>query len=531
MGGRLVFPGGILQEAGAYFIDDLQLTHPYMRGHKDASAPEALFMREVGYVSGALLMIERDLFDHLDGFDDIFAPAYFEDTDLCLRCAQLGRRVVYQPRATAIHYENATAPSRENVETLLSKHREILLKRHRSWLFDVGTHPEGFMLRDPDRNRFRVLYVDDHTPHVDSGAGLPRANSIVQNMVELGYFVTILPVYSSDQDPAQRYRDIDPRVEILQANTTIELRRVINERSYYYDLVWVSRPHNIDMVVRTFLECGVSLRQWVKSRIIFDTEALFAVRDSILGLNNGRPIDSRTLASSVANEIVFTNIADVVVCVSKSEQILMKSLGGVTHTRVLGHAMDADPGSAPFDERNGILFLGPMIDEGTPNVDSVDWFLDNAWPLIIDRIGGRARLYLVGNISASIRARFQRSGVSVMGRLDTLSVMFNSVKVSIAPTRFAAGIPQKVHNCVAHGVPMVVSPLLLAQLNWQEGDGCLSAPWHDPRRFAEAVIQLHEDRSTWENVRANGLSRIRDECSEENFRHTLRNICEEQIFI
>ncbi len=74
------------------------MTHPYLRGHDNASAPEALYAREVAYVSGALLMIERDLFHSLNGFDELFAPAYFEDTDLCVRAIQSGRRVVYQHR-------------------------------------------------------------------------------------------------------------------------------------------------------------------------------------------------------------------------------------------------------------------------------------------------------------------------------------------------------------------------------------------------------------------------------------------------
>ncbi len=196
VGARLVFPSGLLQEAGAYFADDAQLTHPYLRASQDASAPEALFVRDVGYVSGAVLMIERSLFEALNGFDPLFAPAYFEDADLCLRCAQRGRRVVYQPRAVAIHFENATSANRSSVETLLDRNRELLRERHRKWLFEMGTHPSGFMKRDSEIHRFRVLYIDDHVPHIDSGAGLPRANSIIRNMVALGYFVTVLPIYS-----------------------------------------------------------------------------------------------------------------------------------------------------------------------------------------------------------------------------------------------------------------------------------------------------------------------------------------------
>ena len=129
-GGRLVFPGGHLQEAGGFFRRDRQITHHYGRGCPDPLRPEYAFLREVSYVSGALLMIEAALFRSLDGFDDLFAPAYFEDTDLCVRARQAGRRVMYQPRAVALHVENATSPERANVEALIDRNRDRFTARH-----------------------------------------------------------------------------------------------------------------------------------------------------------------------------------------------------------------------------------------------------------------------------------------------------------------------------------------------------------------------------------------------------------------
>ena len=66
------------------------------------------FEREVGYCSGACLMIERALFSELGGFDPAFAPAYCEDSDLCFRVRQAGRKVIYQPHATVVHQLSAS---------------------------------------------------------------------------------------------------------------------------------------------------------------------------------------------------------------------------------------------------------------------------------------------------------------------------------------------------------------------------------------------------------------------------------------
>ena len=55
-------------------------------------------------------MVERALFERIDGFDEAF-PLDLGDTDLCLRVRAVGRRVVFTPHATVIHHESATRES------------------------------------------------------------------------------------------------------------------------------------------------------------------------------------------------------------------------------------------------------------------------------------------------------------------------------------------------------------------------------------------------------------------------------------
>jgi len=58
--------------------------------------------RDVGWVSGACLMIRRNLFEEVGGFDENFF-LYDEDADLCLRVQRHGYRVVYFPKVNIIH--------------------------------------------------------------------------------------------------------------------------------------------------------------------------------------------------------------------------------------------------------------------------------------------------------------------------------------------------------------------------------------------------------------------------------------------
>ena len=58
---------------------------------------------DVEQPAAAALLIRRDVFTALKGFDPAFAPAWFEDVDLCARIRDAGRRIRYVPAARATH--------------------------------------------------------------------------------------------------------------------------------------------------------------------------------------------------------------------------------------------------------------------------------------------------------------------------------------------------------------------------------------------------------------------------------------------
>ncbi len=64
-------------------------------------------VREVPIVSGCFLMIDRDLWNELEGFHPDFFM-YGEDADLCLRAGAHGARPLISPDATIIHYGGAS---------------------------------------------------------------------------------------------------------------------------------------------------------------------------------------------------------------------------------------------------------------------------------------------------------------------------------------------------------------------------------------------------------------------------------------
>lgn len=70
--------------------------------------------RDVPWVAGSCLMVRRDAFRAVGGFDDDFF-LYFEDIDFCLRLRAAGMRVRYDPRVTLVHHRGVSAASNRAV--------------------------------------------------------------------------------------------------------------------------------------------------------------------------------------------------------------------------------------------------------------------------------------------------------------------------------------------------------------------------------------------------------------------------------
>jgi len=76
----------------------------------DGYAGSLVCAREVSAVTGACLMIRKELFEELGGFNSHFFTAY-QDVDLCLRLRERGLRVIYTPQALLLHHESISRQS------------------------------------------------------------------------------------------------------------------------------------------------------------------------------------------------------------------------------------------------------------------------------------------------------------------------------------------------------------------------------------------------------------------------------------
>lgn len=146
VGARLVYPDGRLQEAGGIVFADGSGWNYGRGGHP--GDPRYLTAREAHYCSGAVLALTRERFQDLGGFDPLFAPGYYEDTDLAMRVRASGARVVYEPKSVVVHLEGASAGT-DITRGMKSAQPVNRGKFHERWRDTLhGQHPPA--KTDPD---------------------------------------------------------------------------------------------------------------------------------------------------------------------------------------------------------------------------------------------------------------------------------------------------------------------------------------------------------------------------------------------
>lgn len=89
------------------------------------------------WVSGACMLVSRDVLERLGGFDDASFFLYSEDIDICRRVHDLGLDVRYEPAAVAVHEGGASAP-RADLLPVLAASRVIYASKHRSRRFALA---------------------------------------------------------------------------------------------------------------------------------------------------------------------------------------------------------------------------------------------------------------------------------------------------------------------------------------------------------------------------------------------------------
>ena len=133
VGPMLYYPSNRIQHAGVILGIGGVAAHPFTgmkRGSADHFGRGGL-EQDYSCVTAACMLMRRELFDRIEGFDESF-PVAFNDVDLCIRIRQTGARIIWTPSVEMYHHESLTFGS-HNAPRRAAQHRRDVITMRARW--------------------------------------------------------------------------------------------------------------------------------------------------------------------------------------------------------------------------------------------------------------------------------------------------------------------------------------------------------------------------------------------------------------
>ena len=521
VGARLITPEGRIQEAGS-IVWQSGATSAYGRG-LSTNAPEVQFVREVDYCSAAFLLTHTDLFYVTGGFDETFAPAYFEDVDYCVRLRRQGLQVLYEPRALVLHAEHSSSENKQSALELQRRNRVAFHRKHQDFLETHTRSTRGQLgMRHAQRDKKHLLVLDDTVPLPERGSGLPRMKLILEALSQ-SFSVTFFPIQGAPFSWNEIYEVLPREIEVMRDHSAEKLEGFLLERAGFYDCIWASRPHAMELLSE-ILESSPGLRRDLS--VIYDAEAFYSLRElSRIGLRTGA-VDARDFECDkiIGQEVAYAQGAQAIVSVSQAEA--QEFIGrNCANVHILSYGVATRPGPTSFAQRTGLLTVGPLHEEESPNTQALRWYLEEVVPFIKEYVeDATPHLSVIGKCSVTLPWMERAQDVSFLGVVRDLAPEYDRHRVFIAPTCFGAGIPLKVIEAAAAGLPVVCTTLVAQLLGWNHGVELMVAD--NELTFATYVLELYGNEELWQSLRRNALERVQKEYSLERFLQNLQGVLE-----
>lgn len=495
-GAKLLYPNGRLQEAGGAVFSDGSVWN--LGRFEKADNARFNYVREVDYVSGAVLAIRKNVFDELKGFDPHFAPGYFEDTDLAMRVRAKGLKVRYQPFSQVVHLEGATSGTRldSGMKAFQVPHQIKFAERWKEILPDYpsrpGTGQENRGLAFKSRKK-KILVLDEHTPQINGDSGSLRLFHLMKSLQKEDCDVHFLPA---------NLDFILEHTEALQQQAiacyyrpwTRSLFDWLTENAARFDHIIVCRVSLMASIYDTLRIAAP------KAKLIFDTVDLHHIREAQEAeLSKSAPL-ARQARVTKEKEYALIMKCDETWVVSGTEKLALQAAFPEKTLRRVSNIHPLRRDTPAFPERKDVLFVGNF--RHPPNADGLQWFLETVWPAVHSKKPD-IRLNIVGSAAPeNLPGLSKDMNVVFHGRVDDIERIIDASRINIAPLRYGAGAKGKISQALASGLPTIATTIAADGMYLHDQKSVLLAD--NAEAFSDAILGLHEDEVRWSLLSENG---------------------------
>jgi GT2 family glycosyltransferase/glycosyltransferase involved in cell wall biosynthesis/ubiquinone/menaquinone biosynthesis C-methylase UbiE len=225
VGNLQIYPdSGKVQQAGIVCGAD-RLVYSIYNNDLPSDHPAANKAREFQFVAGSCMLLEKEFFDQLGGFDEAYLNSC-EDIDLCLRVRAAGRKVYYCPQSRIYHYESRTVSGHDkngaNYQRFLQRWGDTLIRDDQDYLRE-----DGFLAAEPVIPAVETCVPVPADPvQNDYSMPLPIRSSEMSESPQVAILTTYnqrcgLATYAEYMVKALRESGVDP---LILAEKTTDLR-------------------------------------------------------------------------------------------------------------------------------------------------------------------------------------------------------------------------------------------------------------------------------------------------------------------
>jgi len=481
VGCKLLNADGTIQEAGGTILRN-GWGLPYGAG-QDPAAPEYNFVRDVDVAIGACILVRREAFEQAGGFDDRYAPAFYEEFDLAFTLRDRGWRVVYQPASAVVHHDCNSYGTVARDRHSVVNHAKFSAKWATALLGQPLPSAPELHIRSRPASAGIALVIDDRVPQWDRNAGALALTQYLYLLQGMGYQVIFCP--AADGAPIEPYATAlqQDGIELLHAPGMLE--RWLRKNGHQLDLVWTARPD----VTGPILDL---LRAETRAPILYFTHDLHHLREHRRWKLEG---DRHALVESKRFKQIENRIfaqVDEVMTPSADEAAVIQADVPCARVHVIPlyvvPTMPLARSSAGHIKRDTLIFVGGY--NHLPNVDAAVWLVQDIMPLVWAALPD-VHLLLVGNgPPAKVQALAGRR-VTVTGFVPDLAPLYARSRVSVSPLRYGAGVKGKIIASLQEGVPVVTTPVGNEGLNLVHGTEAWVA--ETAADVAEGIVALYSN--------------------------------------
>jgi len=510
VGSKLLNADGSLQEAGCVFTKDCTISQIVKKEHY---YPEVNYIYQVDYCSGCSILFKKHKDNNeLNTFDTQFAPAYFEETDLCfdLKYRQ-DKDIYYTPFSQIVHFNGVSYNAKK--EETLTKKQELFEKNlklfKQKWEVEINkiqAETTDQRLIEICENK-SIIFFYNKLPAYDNNSGELRLTEIIKAYKNLNYHVTLISPKNRITNSYLEYFQklgVCTFYEYLPNRDLIKFLRKFSENT---EICWF---YTADVFKKYYKQISSILKPKI---LIYDMVDISHLRFQRALQNNEKNTSlKKAYKNALKNETIASRTADIVIPISKEEGKYMEKFCSNEKMVIISniHYPKVNIENIPiFEDRSGLLFIGS---HHHPNIDSVQFMVDEIMPVV-----WQTHPEIVLNILGDVNLKITRSHPKVIfhGYVPDVTSQFLNNRIMIAPLRYGAGVKGKIGQAFEYYLPVVTSKIGAEGMELIDNKNVLLA--EDAKEFAEKIIQLYTNKNLWKKLQDNSEDSLKPFSKDELF--------------